>query len=89
MRGCQVNFQCWGVILIGIIVGHIALTVGAGRECLDIFPRVYLFFLPLWEMVRYRLKYCLNRPLNPINLLTMLEDRGRGLSTNDRFDHNI
>ena len=45
MRGCQVNFQCRAVILIWIIVGqgHVALTVGAGRECLDIFPRVYLF----------------------------------------------
>ena len=24
-----------------------------------------LFFLPLWETARYRLKYCLKRPLNP------------------------
>ena len=26
---------------------------------------VSLFFLPLWETARYRLKYCLKRPLNP------------------------
>ena len=25
----------------------------------------YLFFLPLWETARYRLKYCLKGPLNP------------------------
>ena len=24
-----------------------------------------LFFLPLWETARYRLKYCLKGPLNP------------------------
>ena len=28
------------------------------------FPLVYLFFLPLWETARYRLKYCLKGPLN-------------------------
>ena len=42
----------------------IALVVGAGGGCLDIFflSSVFsLFFLP----TRYRLKYCLKRPLNP------------------------
>ena len=24
-----------------------------------------LFYLPLWETIRYRLKYCLKGPLNP------------------------
>ena len=63
-----VNFQCRGVLLIWIIVGQgpIALAVGAGGGCLDIFSLVFsLFFLPLWEMARYRLKHCLSGPLNP------------------------
>ena len=39
VRGCWVNFQCRGVLLIWIIVGQgpIALAVGAGGGCLDIF----------------------------------------------------
>ena len=48
--------------------GPIALAVGAGGGCLDIFSLVYLFsFLSpsLWETARYRLKYCLKGPLNP------------------------
>ena len=38
VRRCWVNFQCWGVLLIWIIVGQgpIVLAVGAGG-CLDIF----------------------------------------------------
>ena len=38
-RWCWVNFQCRGVLLIWIIVGQgpIALAVGAGGGCLDIF----------------------------------------------------
>ena len=56
-----------------IIVGQgpIALAVGAGgggKSCLDIFTFVYPFspLSPsLWETVRYRMKYCLKRPLNP------------------------
>ena len=45
MRWCWVNFQCRGVLLIWIIVGQdpIALAVGAGGDCLDIFSLVYLF----------------------------------------------
>ena len=48
--------------------GPIALAVGAGGGCLDIFSLIYLFsFLSssLWETARYRLKYCLKGPLNP------------------------
>ena len=48
--------------------GHIALAVGAGGGCLDIFTLIYPFSPrspPLWETARYRLKYCLKGPLNP------------------------
>ena len=48
--------------------GPIVLAVGAGGGCLDIFSLIYHFsFLSpsLWEMARYRLKYCLKGPLNP------------------------
>ena len=53
---------------IWIRVGHgpTALTVGARGGCLDIFTLVYPFspLSPsLWEMARYRLKYCLKGPL--------------------------
>ena len=52
-----VNFQCRGVLLIWIRVGQrpIALAVGAGWDCLDIFLSsvVSLYFLPLWETARY------------------------------------
>ena len=55
---------------IWIIVGQgpTALAVGADGGYLDIFTLIYPFF-PLspspWETARYRLKYCLKRPLNP------------------------
>ena len=47
--------------------GPIALAVGAGGGCLDIFTLLYPFSLSrsLWETARYRLKYCLKGPLNP------------------------
>ena len=52
--------------------GPIALSVGAGGGCLDIFTLLYRFpplsrslSLSLWETARYRLKYCLKGPLNP------------------------
>ena len=48
--------------------GPIALAVGAGGGCLDIFTLIFLFsFLSpsLRETARYRLKYCLKGPLNP------------------------
>ena len=70
VRGCWVNFQCRGVLLNCIIVGQgpIALAIGAGGGCLDIFSLIYHFsFLSpsLWKTARYRLKYCLKGPLNP------------------------
>ena len=39
VRTCLVNFRCRDVLLIWIIVGQgpIALAVGAGGDCLDIF----------------------------------------------------
>ena len=45
VRRCFVNFQCQGVLLIWLIVGQgpIALAVGAGGGCFDIFSLVYLF----------------------------------------------
>ena len=53
-----------------IIVGQgpIALAIGAGGGCLDIFTLLYPFsplFPSLCETARYRLKYCLKGPLNP------------------------
>ena len=47
--------------------GPIALAVGAGGGCLDIFTLIYPVFLlspSLWETARCGLKYCLKRPLN-------------------------
>ena len=47
--------------------GPIALAVGAGEGCLDIFTLLCLFTTAspsLWETARYRLKYCLKGPLN-------------------------
>ena len=69
VRTCWVNFQCRGVLIIRIIVGQgpIALAVGAGGGCLDIFTLIYHFsFLSpsVWETARYRLKYCFNGPLS-------------------------
>ena len=55
---------------IWMSVGHgpIVLALGAGGNCLDIFTLLYPFspLSPsLWEMARYRLKYCLKGPLYP------------------------
>ena len=55
-------------IWITVGQGPIALAVGVGGGCLDIFPLVFHFSLlspSLWETVRYRLKYSLKGPLNP------------------------
>ena len=55
-------------IWITVGQGPTALAVGAGGGCLDIFTLIYPFFSlspSLWETARYRLKYCLNWPLNP------------------------
>ena len=59
-----------GVLLVCMIVGQgpIALAVGAGGGCFDIFSLIYIFSSlspTLWETARYRLKYCLKGPLNP------------------------
>ena len=55
---------------IWIIVrqGSTVLVVGAGGGCCDILTLLYPFspLSPsLLEAARYRLKYCLKRPLNP------------------------
>ena len=53
---------------IAVVQGPTALAVGAGGGCLDIFTLICPFcpLSPsLWEMARYRLKYCLKGPLNP------------------------
>ena len=50
VRRCWVNFQYWGILLSWIIVGQglIALAVGAGGGCWDIFSLIYIFsFLSL------------------------------------------
>ena len=55
-------------IWITVGQGPTALAVGAGGGCLDIFILIYPFspLSPsLWETARYRLKYCLEGPLNP------------------------
>ena len=52
--------------------GPTALAVGAGGGCLDIFTLIYPFFPlspSLWDMARYRLKYCLKGPLNQQTVL--------------------
>ena len=55
---------------IWMIIGQglIALVVGAGGGCLDIFTHLYPFSPlshSLRETARYRLKYCLKGLLNP------------------------
>ena len=62
----------WGGARVGQTpssMTFIALAVGAVRVCLNIFLSsiCFLFFLPLWETARNRLKYCLKGPLNPKN----------------------
>ena len=64
------KFPVPGRPTVWLIVGQgpIALAVGAGGGCLDIFTLIYPFspLSPsLWETARYRLKYCLKGPLNP------------------------
>ena len=70
VRWLWVNFQCRGVVLIWIIIGQgpIALSVGVGKGCLDIFSLVCLSFFCVSissGTARYKLKYCLKGPLNP------------------------
>ena len=64
------KFPVPGRPTIWMIVGQgpIALAIGAGGSCLDIFTLLYPFAplsLSLWETARYRLKYYLKGPLNP------------------------
>ena len=76
VRRCWVIFQSRGVLLIWIIVGQgpVALAVGAGGGCLDIFSLICPFSPLSPSLSRYRLKYCLKGPLNPeyqcLNILT-------------------
>ena len=69
VRWCWVNFQC----RIRVGQGPTALAVGTDGGCLDIFTLDYPFcpLSPsLWEMARYRLKYCLKgtfKPKQPTN----------------------
>ena len=68
--------------------GLIALAVGAGGGCLDIFFLIYLFsFLSpsLWETARYRLKFCLKGPLNPKQFTKNTRKR-KSLQTDGRTD---
>ena len=52
-------------IWISVGQGPTVLEVGAGGGCLGIFTLISPLSPPLWETVRYRLKYCLKGPLNP------------------------
>ena len=55
-------------ILITVGQGPIALAVGAGGGCLDIFTLICPFYPlspSLCNTARYRLKYCFKGPLNP------------------------
>ena len=68
-RRCWVNFHCWRLLLVWMIVGQgpIALAVGVGGGVWKFFlSSIFSLHSPsLWEMARYRLKYCLKGPLNP------------------------
>ena len=66
-----VNFQFRCVLLLWIIVWQRPTVLALGMDgcCLNIFLAFHISFL-LWEMAWYRLKYCLNEPLNPNNHLT-------------------
>ena len=63
---------------IWIRVGQGPSAVGASGGCLDILTLIYPFspLSPsLWETARYRLKYCLKGPLNPIQPTNQLSTR--------------
>ena len=76
---------------IWMIVGQgpIALAVGEGGGCLDVFILLYPFspLSPsLWETTQYRLKYCLKGSLNPKQptnhlCLFQCEDDNKTMST--------
>ena len=70
MRRCWVNFQCWDVLLIWIVVGQgpTALAVGVGGVVSPFFLSsiTFLFFLSLsLGDGPIQLKYCLKGPLSP------------------------
>ena len=70
VQWCWVTFSCLGVLLVWIIVeqGPTVLAVGAVGLFGHFFSLVYhfsLLSLSLWETARYKLKYCLKRPLSP------------------------
>ena len=77
IRVAHTGYECKSVPTVrpgrptfSIIVGQgpIALAVGAGGGCLDIFTLLYPFSTlspSLWETARYRPKYWLKGPLNP------------------------
>ena len=54
----------WGAARVGqtpssmTFIALAVCAVGGSSIC-------FLFFLPLWETARNRLKYCLKGPLNP------------------------
>ena len=67
-------------IWITVGQGPTALAEGAEGGCFDIFTLIYPFspLSPsLWETARYRLKYCLNGPLNPKQPTNQRTDDGR------------
>ena len=77
-------------IWITVGQGPTALAVGAGGGCLDIFTLIYPFFPlspSLWETARYRLKYCLKGPLNPIPTNQPTDSRARGPGLDNRDSH--
>ena len=78
VRWLWVIFQSRASYSLDIVgQGPSALAVGAGGGCLDIFALIYPFspLSPsLWKTARYRLKYCLEGPLNqkqPTNKLSV------------------
>ena len=77
VRWCLENIQSRSVLLIWIIVGQgsIALAVGAGGGCSDIFfSRLsFLFLSHSLGDGRYKLKYCLKGPLNPKQLTNQIQ----------------
>ena len=91
VRWYRVHFQCRGVLLICIIVGQwpLALAVGAGGGCLDIFSLVYHFSFrspSLWETARYQLKYCLKGPLSH---KSTNQPTSRGFAMLAKVEHSI
>ena len=62
------------VLLIWIIVGQKPTVLAVGGGCVGHFLSsiVSLFFLPLWETARYRMKFCFKGPLKPKQLTNQL-----------------